>query len=69
MLVVFNCALNAVDAETQRGFHLHHEFVIHRPSHRMVPIVLVLGLVELIPGVLLEPVNVDAFVWIRHKNL
>lgn len=69
VLVVFNCALNAVDAEAQRGFHFHHQFVIHRPSLSMVPIVLVLRLVELIPGVLLESVNIDAFVWICHENL
>ena len=53
MFVILNGPLDGLDAEPKRGLHLHYEFVIDRSSHSVIFIILILGLVEAIPGVLL----------------
>ena len=68
MLVVLNRPFNRLDAKTKRGFHLRNEFLIDTARHRVVVEVVVLWLVQTVPRVLLEALNVDSFVRISHKN-
>ena len=68
MFVVLDGPLNRFNTETERGLHLHYEFVIDGPCHSVVFIILILGLVEAIPGMLFEALDADAFVWVGHED-
>ena len=68
MFVILNGPLDRLDAEPKRSLHLHYEFVINRSSHSVVFIILILWLVEPIPGVLFQAFDAYAFVRVCHED-
>ena len=69
MLVVLHSTLHRLDAETERGLHFHHKFLIDRAWHRVVAIVGSLWLEQTVPWVLLEALNIDSLGRISDKDL
>ena len=68
MFVILDGPLDRFNAETERGLHLHYEFVIDGPGHSVVFIILILGLVEAIPGMLFQALNADTLIRVCHKD-
>ena len=69
VLVVLDSTLHALRAETQRGLHFHDEFLIDGAWHLVVMVILILRVVEPVPRMLLQLVDRDTFIRIRHKYL
>ena len=69
VLVVFNSSLNRLCAEAERGFKLHDKFLIDCAWHSVEVVVLGLGLVQTVPWVFFEALNIDSLGWIGHKDL
>ena len=68
VLVVLNCLCNRLDTEPERSFEFEHKLIVDSPSHVVVVVGLTLRLVELVPWVVLQPLDVDAFLWIGLEN-
>ena len=68
MLVVFNCFCNRFDAETKRSFKLDHEFIINRSPHVVIVVCLIFRLVQLVPWMVFQALDVNTLLWICLEN-
>ena len=69
MFVVLDGSLDRLSAEAERCLHFHHKFLIDSLWDVVIVVVVILGLVEAVPGVLLQAFDVDALAWISYENL
>ena len=68
MLVVLNCLCNRLNTEPKRSFEFEYKLIVDGPSHAVVVVGLTLRLMELVPWVVLQPLYVDALLWIGLEN-
>ena len=68
MLVVLNRLCNRLNTEPERSFEFEHKLIVDSPSRVVVVVGLTLRLMELVPWVVLQPLDVDAFLWIGLEN-
>ena len=68
VFIVFNSPLDGLDAEAKGRLHLHNEFVVDGSRHRVVFVVLILGLVEAIPRVLFQAFDAYTLSRVRHED-
>ena len=69
MLVVLNCLCNRLNTEPERSLEFEYKLIVHGPSHVVVVVGLTFRLMELVPWVVLQPLYVDALLWIGLENL
>ena len=68
MLVVLNCLCNRLNTEPERSLEFEDQLIVDCPSHVVVVVRLTLRLMELVPWVVLQPLYVDALLWIGLEN-
>ena len=68
MLVVLNCLCNRLNTEPKGSFEFEYKLIVDGPSHAVVVVGLTFRLMELVPWVVLQPLYVDALLWIGLEN-
>ena len=69
MFVVLDGSLNGFCAETEGCLHFHDKLVVDCASHSVVVVVLILRLVQAVPRMLLESIDIYTFGRISDENL
>ena len=68
VLVVFNRLCNRLDAEAERSFKLEYELIIDSPPHVVIVVCLIFRLVQLVPWVVFEALDVYTLLRVCLEN-